>query len=113
MQFRKARNYILKRLQNELPGHLTYHNINHTNNVANAAENISKAEGISAYEQKLLTTAALYHDSGFLKARGGHELESCGIARTHLPAFNYKPAEIDKICGMIMATRIPQSPATK
>jgi uncharacterized protein len=57
-------------------------------------------------------TAALFHDSGFIETRDGHEAESCIIARQHLPSYGYQPVEIELICDMIMATRIPQSPQT-
>lgn len=39
----------------------------------------------------------------------GHEFEGCLIARTALPGFGYTGEDI-MICGMIMATKIPQSP---
>jgi uncharacterized protein len=112
MQFKAAGKFILKKLQKELPDHLTYHSIYHAMDVYDAAKRIAKEKGISAYEQKLLLTAALFHDSGFIKARLGHEQESCHIARRYLPSFGYQPAEIELICGMIMSTRIPQSPQT-
>lgn len=112
MQFKLVRQFILSKLQTELPAHLSYHGIDHTLDVYEAVERITKTEGISTYETKLLLTAALFHDSGFVKIRNGHEEESCRIARQHLPDFNYQPTEIELVCGMIMATRIPQSPKT-
>jgi len=112
MQFKRAGKFILNKLRNELPPHLSYHGIDHTMDVYSAAERIAKEKGISNYEQKLLLTAALFHDSGFIKQREGHEAESCNIARQYLPLYGYHPAEIELICGMIMATRIPQSPQT-
>ena len=112
MQLKRAGKFILKKLSHELPSHLFYHGISHTQDVYGATERIAKAEGTSNYDKKLLLTAALFHDSGFLKMREGHEAESCKIARHYLPDFNYQPAEIEIICGMIMATQIPQSPQT-
>lgn len=113
MRFKQAGNFILNKLRRELPGYLTYHGIDHTIDVYESAEKIAVKEGISPYEQKLLHTAALFHDSGFIKTREGHEEESCRIARQYLPGFNYKDAEIEIICGMIMATKLPQSPHTR
>jgi uncharacterized protein len=112
MQFKRAGKFILNKLRNELPAHLSYHGIDHTLDVYAAAERIAKEKGISSYEQKLLLTAALFHDSGFIKRREGHEAESCNFARQYLPLYGYHPTEIELICGMIMATRIPQSPQT-
>lgn len=112
MQLKQAGKFILKKLKAELPGHLSYHNIDHIKDVYESAQRIAKAEGVSNYDLKLLLTAALYHDAGFIKIRNGHEIESCKIARQYLPRYNYHPDEIDVICDMIMATRIPQSPKT-
>jgi predicted metal-dependent HD superfamily phosphohydrolase len=110
MQLDDAGDFIIKKLNNELPGHLTYHNANHIKDVYQAAKRLGEAEGINGHELNLLLTAAYYHDSGFLVKANGHEEESCRIAREALPDYGYAPDEIDKICGMIMATRLPQSP---
>lgn len=110
MRFKQAGKFILGKLRSELPAHLFYHGVAHTMDVYESAERIAKDEAISNHDLKLLLTAALFHDSGFIKTREGHEAESCRIAHQYLPAYNYQPAEIDVICGMIMATRIPQSP---
>ncbi|MDB5024990.1 MAG: hypothetical protein JWP78_2745 [Mucilaginibacter sp.] len=112
MQFKRAGKFILNKLKLELPAHLSYHGIDHALDVYASAEKIANAEGISNYEQKLLLTAALFHDAGFIKTRYGHEEESCRIVRQYLPLYSYQPAETDSICGMIMATRVPQSPHT-
>ena len=58
----------------------------------------------------LLKTAVLFHDSGFIFSAEGHESRSCDLARENLPKYNYASVEIERICGMIMATRIPQTP---
>ena len=110
MQIEQAGNYILNRLRKELSLQLYYHNADHALDVYEAAKRIGEAEGITGYELKLLLTAAYYHDSGFLIKAKGHEEESCRIAREALPGYGYTADEIDRICGMIMATRLPQSP---
>ena len=58
----------------------------------------------------MLKVAALFHDSGFIVKADGHELISCGFAEEYLPDFGYSFNQIEKIKGMIMATRIPQTP---
>ncbi len=93
--------------------HFSYHNIDHTIDVMQAAESIAGKEGINGNDKRLLLTAALFHDTGFLNSREEHETISCYIARQYLPDYNYQPAEIDLICGIIMATRIPQSPQNR
>jgi hypothetical protein len=110
MRLNDAGNFIINKLNSELPRHLSYHNSTHTLDVVESAKRIGKLEGISSADMELLLTAAYYHDSGFLVKMAGHEEESCRIARETLPCFAYSAGEIETICGIIMATRLPQSP---
>ncbi|QJD96823.1 HD domain-containing protein [Mucilaginibacter robiniae] len=110
MQFEQAGNFIMNKLRQELPNHLYYHSIEHVQDVYEAAEMLAKQEGLSAYETQLLLTAARYHDAGFLKGSQDHEEESCRIAQENLPTYGYNEEEISRICGIIMATRLPQTP---
>ncbi len=110
MQLDDAGNYIINKLNDELPEYLNYHNASHTLDVYEAAKRLGIADGVTGDELTLLLTAAYYHDCGFLVKANGHEEESCRIVRKKLPEFGYDNEAIDKICGMIMATRLPQSP---
>jgi uncharacterized protein len=71
---------------------------------------IAKAENVNRYELGLLKAAVMLHDAGFTQVYGGHEDVSCQMARTLLPQFEYTAEEIERICGMIQATKIPQQP---
>lgn len=110
MHFLKAKAFVLEELMPKLPDDLTYHGAHHTLDVFETVAEYAKREGLGKNEVKLLRTAALYHDSGFVNVYKGHEEESCKIARETLPQFNYTNEEIERICGMIMATRLPQAP---
>ena len=110
MRFEEASDYILTKLRGELPVTLHYHSVEHTLGVYEAAKRLATLENIDDYEMRLILTAACYHDTGFLTRADGHELISCEITRKTLPGYGYNPAEIDQICGMIMATRLPQTP---
>lgn len=110
MQYEAVKKFILKKLKDELPKHLFYHSVAHVKDVLSAATSIAKMEKVSGEGLELLKTAAIFHDSGFLHGAKEHERKSCEIAREHLPKFDYSEAQIDKICGMIMATKLPQSP---
>jgi len=110
MQFQKVKSYITARLQAELPNTLPYHSISHVLDVYESAKRIGMAEGLSGDNLKMLLTAALFHDSGFMQGGKNHELAGCLIARDCLPDFNYSAQQIDRICSMIMATSIPQMP---
>lgn len=110
MQFQEAKSYINGRLRKELPKHLTYHSLAHVKDVYRAAERLAKAEGVKGEDLTLLLTAVLFHDAGFIFQSKDHEQIGCDIVRAELPRFDYTPEQIERICGMIMATRIPQTP---
>ncbi len=110
MQFEEVKEFIVNKLKKELPAHLTYHTIEHVMDVYQAAENIGKIQHVNEYDMLLLLTAVLFHDVGFIEGPALHEERSCAIARQYLPAYGYTANEIDMIEGLIMATRIPQSP---
>lgn len=110
MQYEKAHSFLLNKLENELPDHLTYHNATHTKNVIAAVEELSVAEEVTGDDLVLLRTAALFHDAGFLQDHKEHEKKSCVLAREMLPQFEYNTAQIESICTMIMATKLPQTP---
>lgn len=111
--FKDIERHIISRLQRDLPGNLYYHGLHHTMDVLHAAEMIGKAEKISEHEMLLLKVAVLYHDSGFVRVYKNHEEEGCTMAKNDLPEFGFSEDEIETICGMVMATKIPQSPKTK
>lgn len=111
-RYEKIKNYILDYLQKNLAGDLYYHGVHHTLDVLRFAEEIAWAEKISEEERELLFTAVLLHDTGFATSYKDHENFGCDLAREILPDFHYSPAEIEIICGMIIATRIPQKPHT-
>ncbi len=113
MQFEKVKKFILDKLKKELTKNLTYHSLGHIKDVYKAAENLAALEDVNDADKRLLLTAVLFHDSGFLISQKEHERLSCELAQKHLPDFGYTPLEIEKISGMIMATQIPQTPNNK
>lgn len=102
--------FILDKLKNELPPKLEYHTIDHTLDVYHSAAYIAKKEAISSSDLKLLLVGAVYHDSGFLIQNDNHEQISCEIAQKYLPNYGYSESDIKVICGLIKATKIPQTP---
>lgn len=113
MQFEQVYTFIMEKLENDLPTYVRYHNAQHTKDVMASADHLAEKEGVGEEDLMLLKTAALFHDTGFLQQMVGHEEISCEIARKHLPHFDYSPDQIDRICRIIMATRLPQTPEDK
>ena len=110
MNYEAIKKLILEKLQDELPQYLSYHSVSHVKDVLDAVERIAREENVDSDNMILLKTAAVFHDSGFLFGAAEHERKSCELARQYLPDYGYSAAQIDKICGMIMATKIPQTP---
>lgn len=110
MRSATAGKFIITKLEHELPSHLCYHNAAHTRDVHAAAQRLAEGENITPPQTDLLLAAAWYHDSGFLITNEGHEEQSCRQATEHLPAAGYNVDEIETICHIINATRVPQSP---
>lgn len=101
---------MIARLQKELNPGLLYHNVSHTIDVMEQAMSLAKDEGIKpGHELNLLRLGAAYHDSGFLFTYRNHEEKGCEIVRHDLSDI-VSANDLDIVCGLIMATKIPQSP---
>lgn len=101
---------ILDDLAKRLPDHLTYHNLDHIIDVANACNHYIDYYMVSDRVADLIRIAAVAHDYGYIYTPIEHEERSIQELR---PMLNkYTSAEISVIEGMIRATRIPQSPGS-
>ena len=112
MQYEQAYRFLIVKLEQELPVHLTYHNAKHTKDVIEVAKHLCETEKINREQKELLLTAALFHDAGFLKSHNNHEEHSCAMAREILPQFEYESVQIDTVCDLILATKLPQQPTS-
>ncbi|MEJ7681008.1 MAG: HD domain-containing protein [Segetibacter sp.] len=111
LSFTDIKSHIIDKLEKGLSPRLTYHNVAHTLDVLKQAVDIAKKEGIEdENDLLLLKISALYHDVGFLKIYTGHEEISCEVASAELCDFGFSKGQIEKICGMIRATKVPQQP---
>jgi adenylate cyclase len=111
-QFTDLQEIMLDKLERELPKYLFYHNYKHTIDVVNQAELIGYGEGVDDEAILLLMTSALFHDAGHTIGYDNHEYFGTQIAREWLPKFNYTQKQIDEICNIIMATKLPPQPET-
>ena len=110
IEFSELKNIVYQDMEENLPKYLTYHSIDHTKLVVRRSVYIAEKEGVDQKDIALLKTAALFHDFGFTETYKDHEEKGCEIVKKRLPDYGYTSKEIDKICGMIMATKIPQTP---
>jgi len=110
IQFTDIQEIILDKLEKELPDYLYYHNVKHTVDVVTEVELIGWGEGCTDEDILLLKTAGLFHDAGHIISYENHEYYGTQIAREILPKYNYTPEEIERICSIIMSTKLPPKP---
>jgi hypothetical protein len=110
IQFTDMQEMILDKLEMELPGYVFYHNVKHTVDVVTEVELIGWAEGCTDEDILLLKTAGLFHDTGITVSFDNHEQRSTEYARAMLPGYNYSHEQIERICSIIMATKLPPKP---
>ncbi len=128
INFESLRQQVHKQLS-ELDPNLLYHSIHHTfQDVLPNALRIAQVMRNELTEEQVLIikTAALFHDTGFLDQYDRNEPLGCERARSMLQTFANDENEnenrmggsyaekhvIDAICVCIMATQMPQSPAS-
>lgn len=58
----------------------------------------------------LLSTAAWFHDLGYIVRHTDNEVIAVQMVRQTLPALGYSDAQLQIVCDIIMATHLPQSP---
>jgi uncharacterized protein len=107
------KDFVINFLRDNLSKKLYYHNPEHTLYVLEQAKKIGRHEGCTDEELEFIEAAALWHDTGYTKTYSNHEEESCLMALRYLPEYGYSSADINKVCGMIMATKIPQMPKNR
>ncbi len=109
----KTRENALELLRTQLPGNRYYHGYHHTIDVHNAAVSLGYMENINQADMEILKVAALFHDTGFTVGGKDHEEAGMVIVNERLPKLGFNKKEIEKICGIIWATKIPQTAITK
>jgi uncharacterized protein len=109
-RFEKIYEKIISKLEHYLPDSFAYHNANHTKYVIEKAEKLALKENVTGMDLELIKFAALYHDVGFLVGIEDHERHGCQIVTRDLGKTLLTTLELEKVCGMIAATKIPQRP---
>ncbi len=102
--------FVLEKLEKELPEDLFFHNVEHTSHVYAQVELLGRGEKVSDEDLLMLRTAALLHDMGYIDRMDDHETRSVEYAREILPKYRYSEKQIERVCKLIMATVIPANP---
>jgi len=103
---KKSKEFVKSKFDAELPNIYTYHNFEHTQNVANAIVSLSDEANIELQEREVLLIAAYFHDVGFTIDANNHEDHSIHLAVEFLKSQNYPPELILKVSDCINATKM-------
>ena len=109
----KAKQFVLKLLEDKLKPNLVFHTPEHTRYVVKAAGEIGEKEGLSPEEMNLARFCAWFHDVGYTEAYEGHEKISVAIATAFLEKEGADAELLSQVEEIIMATKIPQNPTNK
>ena len=104
------RKKAFKILKSELSDDLYYHGFQHTLDVLNVCNQYIRRDKIDASNAKLLRIGALLHDIGFTVSNMNHEDKGVEIARGLMEEFGFSEKDFNIVKGLILATRIPQTP---
>lgn len=107
---RQAQTHVTTLLSEKLPQWAVYHNLLHTEQVVDAAQEIGEGIRLAKSEMEVVLLAALFHDVGFVDAVEGHEEKAAALATEFLNSKNYPLQRIELVVGCIRATKMPQLP---
>ena len=106
----EASKHVQTLMQNDWDNRLLYHNLGHTMQVLEAAQEISRALRLIPSEIEVLELGAWFHDTGYKSGSEGHEEAGALHAEEFLARMHYPDRIIRKVCGCIRATKCPQKP---
>ncbi|MFZ4861510.1 Pycsar system effector family protein [Sphingobacterium sp. Mn56C] len=90
-----------------------FHNTQHITDVVDAVQEMSGYYKLDENDRFVLTTAAYFHDVGYLTGGpAGHEERGAIFAARYLSEKGVPAALIEKVQACIRATRMPQQPTT-
>jgi predicted metal-dependent HD superfamily phosphohydrolase len=106
-----AREFATDILLNKVSKSLKYHNLDHTQSVVLACEEMANYYQLQPDDREALLIAAWFHDTGYSAGQAkGHEDASISLATTFLQDQKAEAGLVQKIASCIEATRIPQTP---
>lgn len=89
-----------------------YHNLQHTENVINAINEIADGMGLNDQQRLILLVAGWFHDVGYVCKIEGHEQMGARMAERFLKDMKVDEEDICKVKSCILSTRYPQHPAS-
>ncbi|HVI47026.1 MAG TPA: Pycsar system effector family protein [Chitinophaga sp.] len=108
-----ARDYVINEYQQHPHPNLVYHNVEHTEQVVQAAAQIAAHYRLEDDELLAVYVAAWFHDMGYLLGDGKmHEENGAAAAVGFLQQQQVSEKVQEMVKGAILATKMPQTPKT-
>jgi predicted metal-dependent HD superfamily phosphohydrolase len=107
---KQVNEYVLAYYSAHADPRLIYHDLKHTETVANRAIEIANHYQLNDRDYFVVATAAWFHDTGYMLDVKQHEEHSALLAETFLKTISVSESDIKDVKGCIMATKMPQSP---
>jgi len=105
-------NIVLNDIKERLPDYVAYHNLAHTLDVIESCKRYLKIFDLTPLQEELLIIAAAGHDYGFVVSPDNHEATSAEMMGQIMKSHNYNYRSRKIVKGLIMATKLPQTPTT-
>jgi predicted metal-dependent HD superfamily phosphohydrolase len=107
---RRAKTFAEEALGKKLPDQYVFHNLQHTREVAAAAEEIGLATKLTSDQLETVVVSAWLHDVGYIQGFANHEKASAETAAKLLKEWQASEQKIRDVQRTIMATQMPQKP---
>ena len=108
----QAADHVRVYLTNKLSRTYCYHNLQHTENVINAINEIAEGMRLNDQDRLILLVAGWFHDVGYVSAIDGHEHVGALMAERFLKDNNVDAEDISKVKSCILSTKYPQHPVS-
>lgn len=114
MNYKKLQEDVEKHVVNYFHTHsdprLVYHNLEHTQEVVNAAQQIANHYQLNEQDFFTVMAAAYFHDTGYFEDALNHEAKGAILADDFLASHQVNQEIRDQVKSAILATKIPQNP---
>ena len=108
----RAAEHVRLYLANKLSPGYCYHNLQHTENIINAINEIAEGMRLSDQDRLILLVAGWFHDVGYVYTIEDHEQVGARMAERFLKDNKVDAEDISKVKSCILATKYPQHPVS-
>lgn len=109
----KTQSYVSDLLNERLTENHVFHNLKHTVEMVEAAQEIAGHSDVSNEDFEIVIIAAWFHDTGHIETYDRHEEASCRIAQDFLEKESYPKEKINRVIQLIMTTKRDKAPENK